>query len=213
VSQLREAAGGRAAGMVACAMTLSEGPHREALLEALELEGRGQRLLLDGDDDAADTLRRAVERYRTSWELAPPASYGRLVGMLKAAVLAGNGEPEARYAVAACAGDEGPSATRAYALAIAALVLGDDAGAARQAAAMRAGDEAFGRAADGVAAIAAGDGAALTHALAAIVADFEARDEHLTGVPIADTALMLDRIWTRRGHGSALPKSPLVPPG
>ena len=46
--------------------------------------------------------------------------------------------------------------------------------------------------------------------LAGIVADFEAREEHLTGVPIADTALVLDRLAERRGM-AAHPRSPLLP--
>jgi hypothetical protein len=43
----------------------------------------------------------------------------------------------------------------------------------------------------------------------AIVADFEGRDEHLTGVPIADTALMLERL---AGGLASRPASPLLPP-
>ncbi|HSD77896.1 MAG TPA: hypothetical protein VLA98_10840 [Solirubrobacteraceae bacterium] len=192
-------------------MPLAEGPHKQALLEALELEADGQRLLLAGDEAAAGALQRAVARYRASWELAPPASYGRLIGMLKAAVLAGGGEDEARYARAAVEDDGGASPPRAYALALAALVLGDDAAATAHAEGMRPGGDAFGRAADGIAAVAAGDADALGTTLAAIVADFEGRSDHLTGVPIADTALMLDRLWTRRGNASALPASPLLP--
>jgi hypothetical protein len=46
--------------------------------------------------------------------------------------------------------------------------------------------------------------------VAAIVADFEGRDEHLTGVPIADTALMLERLAGARGL-AAHPASALLP--
>jgi hypothetical protein len=195
-------------------MPLSEGPHKEALLEALALEGEGQRLLLAGDPDAArEALRRAVGRYRASWVLAPPGSYGRLIGMVKTAVIAGDGEEEARFARAAVEDDGGTSVPRAYALALAALVLGDDAAATRRAEAMRAGGDAFARTADAITAVAAGDADGVAAALSAIVADFEARDAHLTGVAIADTALMLDRVWTGRGHPSALPPSPLLPRG
>ena len=97
-----------------------------------------------------------------------------------------------------------------WALALAALADGDDAAARRAADGMLAGSEAFGRAAGAVAALARGDGAAYAAAEAAIVADFEARDEHLTGVPIADTALVLDRLAERRGM-AAHPRSPLLP--
>ena len=43
-----------------------------------------------------------------------------------------------------------------------------------------------------------------------IVADFESRSEHLTGVAIADTALMLERFAARRGL-AAHPASALLP--
>ena len=47
-------------------------------------------------------------------------------------------------------------------------------------------------------------------AVRAIVADFESRDEHLTGVPVADTALMLERLAEARGL-AAHPASALLP--
>ena len=75
---------------------------------------------------------------------------------------------------------------------------------------MLAGSEAFGRAAGAVAAIARRDRQAYAGMLAAIVADFEEREEHLTGVAIADTALVLDRLAERRGM-AAHPRSPLLP--
>jgi hypothetical protein len=183
----------------------------ELLQEALALEAEGQRALLAGDKHAADALRAAAARYRASWELAPPGSYGRLIGTVKAAVIAGGGDDEARFARDAVRDHGGTSAPRAYVVAIASLVLGDDGQAARCAEAMRAAGEAFARAADGIAAIAHEDAPALAAALQAIVADFEARADHLTGVAIADTALMLDRLWMRRGHASALPPSALLP--
>ena len=46
--------------------------------------------------------------------------------------------------------------------------------------------------------------------LAAILADFEQREDHLTGVEIADTALMFERIAAQRGM-EVRPDSPLVP--
>ncbi len=104
----------------------------KALLdEAVRLEATGHRALLDHDDTTAvEELRAASDRYRASWEAAPPDAFGRLVGMLKAAVLAGEGETAARY-VHSALGDAPTSPTSAYALAIAALVHGDDELAAR----------------------------------------------------------------------------------
>jgi uncharacterized protein len=75
---------------------------------------------------------------------------------------------------------------------------------------MLAGSEAFGRAAGAVAALARRDRQAYAGLVAAIVADFETRDEHLTGVPIADTALVLERLAERSGL-AAHPRSPLLP--
>lgn len=189
---------------------MDDGRHRELLSEAIALEGDAHRALLSGDDASArDALRAASDRYRASWDAAPPDAFGRLVGMVKAAVLAGEATTAARF-VRSAVGDEPSSPTSAYALGIAALVEGDDALAARAAEAMRGGSEAFGRAADGIAAVAAGDGAAYAAAVEAIVADFAAREEHLTGVPIADTALVLERLAAPRGLTSGV-HSPLLP--
>ena len=76
---------------------------------------------------------------------------------------------------------------------------------------MRGASPAFHRAADAIAALVAGDQGGFADAIATIVADFEGRDEHLTGVPIADTALMLERLAEPRGMASR-PRSALLPP-
>ena len=75
---------------------------------------------------------------------------------------------------------------------------------------MRAGSPAFGRAADAIDAHRDGDGPAYGEAVRAIVVDFEGRDEHLTGVPIADTALMLERLAEARGLAAGV-ESALLP--
>jgi hypothetical protein len=189
---------------------LPEGAHLGLLLEAIETEGRGQRALLGGEAAAGrEALRAAADLYRRSWEVAPPASYGRLIGMLKAAVIAGDANGAAAYARVAVP-DDAHSPPARYAIAIAALVESDDDAATAAAAGMRAGGEAFGRAAAAIEAIAAGDANAYAGAVRAIVADFEGREEHLTGVPIADTALMLECLAGARGL-AARPPSPLLP--
>jgi hypothetical protein len=193
-------------------MAMAEGEHRDALMEAIRLEGEGHRALFAGDaDTAAERLRAAAAAYRRSWELAPPRSFGRLIGMLKALVLAGD-DPRAEAAyVREQVSEEDASPPAWYALAIAALVEPDDALARRAAEGMRAaGVEPFLRTAAAIDALARGDGAAYAEAEAAIVADFEGRSEHLTGVPIADTALMLERFADRRGL-AARPSSALLP--
>ena len=55
---------------------------------AIGRDGDAQRALLAGDVNVARAaFAEAAELYRRSWEAAQPASYGRLVGMLKSAVL------------------------------------------------------------------------------------------------------------------------------
>jgi predicted CoA-binding protein len=174
--------------------------------EAIAADGEAHRALLAGED-ARDPLRRAANAYRRSWEAAPPRSFGRLVGYAKASILAGeNPAPYVREQLHS----EGDSPAASWALALAALADGDDEAARREADGMLAGSEAFGRAAGAVAALARRDRQAYGAMLAAIVADFESREEHLTGVPIADTALVLDRLAERRGL-AAHPRSALLP--
>jgi hypothetical protein len=76
---------------------------------------------------------------------------------------------------------------------------------------MRGGDERFARAADAIAAIVERDAAGYDRAGRAIVADFERRDAHLTGVPIADTMVMLEKLAARYGLSAEL-TSPVMPP-
>ncbi len=186
--------------------------HLTLLSKAIALDGAAHRALLAGDADRArDELRAAADRYRESWDVAPPDAYGRLVGMIKAAVLAGEAKTAARF-VRSAVGDGELTPTSGYALALAALVEGDDELAARGAEAMRGGGEPSGRAAAAIAALARRESEAYTAAVAAIVADFEARDDHLTGVPIADTALVLERLAAARGIAGGV-HSPLLPPG
>jgi hypothetical protein len=184
--------------------------HRALLLEAIKLEASAQQALLRGDAAASrERFAAAAARYRDSWEVAPPRSFGRLVGMAKAAVLAGHGGEEAVY-VRERIGDVCDSPPCCYALAIAALVQGDDGAAAEAAAGMRTEDPAFSRTATAIDALARGDGAGYAAALRGIVADFEERDQHLTGVPFADTAVMLERLARPRGL-AARPASALMP--
>jgi predicted CoA-binding protein len=180
--------------------------HEDALRDAIAADGDAYRAQLAGED-ARSALQRAAAAYRASWEAAPPHSYGRLVGYAKAIVLEG-GDP-APYVLAQLS-DEDTSPPACWAKALAALAAGDDATARRAADGMRAGSEAFGRAAEAVAALARYEHDAYVTAARAIVADFEAREEHLTGVAIADTALVLDRLAERRKIAAHL-RSPLLP--
>lgn len=189
---------------------MEPGPHQDLLIEAVAADGAAYRALYAGRPDQARAHLREAERlYRASWEVAPPRSYGRLVAHLKSAVLAGDGPAAAGYVRAQLEG-ACDSPTSCYALAVAALVEGDDASAAAAAEAMCEGGEAFDRAAEALAALAAGDGPRYRAAVDAIVADFEARDAHLTGVPVADTAMLMEALAASRGV-AARPRSPLMP--
>jgi hypothetical protein len=179
---------------------------------AIEREAEAQQSLLEGDREAARrAFAAAAELYRRSWGQAPPQAYGRLVGMLKAGILAGEGIAEARYVREALPDDEAAlrSPTASYARAVAALVEGQDAQARRFSEGMT-GSEAFERTARAIAAIAQDDRQAYSAALSEIVRDFEQRAAHLTGVSIADTALMLERIAAGRGLAAGV-RSPVLP--
>lgn len=191
---------------------MAEEEHRALQAAAVAADAEAQRCLLAGDPVGAKPhLRSAQQLYRESWEAAPPGGYGRLVGMLKAAILLGEAEEAAAYALAALAfGTE--SATAAYALALACLAAGDDAAAASAAQQMAAGGDAFERTSAALAALARGDEAAYAEALRAVIADFESRELHLTGVAFADTALVLERLAAVRGLEQH-PQSRLLPPG
>ena len=179
---------------------------------AIERDAEAQQALLEGDRETArQAFADAAELYRRSWVQAPPQAYGRLVGMLKAGILAGDGAAQARYVREALPDEEAAlrSPTASYARAVAALVEGQDAQARRFSAGMT-GSDAFERTARAIAALAQGDQQAYRAALTEIVRDFEQRAAHLTGVSIADTALMLERLAAGRGLVSGM-ESPLLP--
>jgi hypothetical protein len=192
---------------------VQEGEHRDLMLAAIAAEGRAHAALLAGDHETARrAYAEAVDGYRASWALAPPRSYGRLVGLLKAAVLGGAARPAADEVRAALRDDPDAdgSPVAAYVRAVAAVIAGDDEEVAAWAATMEPRGEAFERTAAALRALAAGDGEAYATALKAIEADFAGRDEHLTGVAIADTAVMLELLAAERGL-AVRPDSALVP--
>jgi len=179
--------------------------HQELLTAAVEREREAQRRLLAGDLDAARAeFAAAADLYRQSWESAHARAFGRLVGMLKAAVLAGGGPSEARYVRTALGERDPESSTASYAQALAALTLGEDRDARTWAARMSTAPDAFARTGKAISALAAHDGQGYAVALAAIVHDFEERSEHLTGVAIADTAIVLQILAGRRGMDAAV---------
>lgn len=183
---------------------------QELLREAIGFDRVAQQALLRGDAARARSLfREAADRYRASWEAAGPRAFGRLIGLLKSSILWGDGGHAAVY-VRAALKDECDSPPACYAFALATLVQGDDEAALPAIERMREGGEAFARTADALHALAHSDRDAYAKAVEAIVADFAAREDHLTGVAFADTAVMLERLAAPRGI-AARPASAVMP--
>jgi tetratricopeptide (TPR) repeat protein len=176
--------------------------------------GAGLALLMSGQRErAAEWLARAAERYRKSFTDAPPESWGRPIGALKARLLAGDwaaAEDEARFALEAGAG-ESESPIGRYAAALASLVLGDDEQARLHADVIRTRDDFPEDVGDAVAYIAAGtDRVGYVEAIERVLESFETREEHLEDVPVADTVLVLQALAARRDLAVEL-SSPLLP--
>ena len=173
----------------------------------------GLALLIRGRrGEANEWLVRAAETYRRSWDGAPPGSWGRPIGAMKSRLIAGeldSAREDARWALdAGAAGSESPIGR--YAGALAQLVLGEDDAAAALVSTL-AGVEAIPPAAvDSLTALAASDGHGYESAIRALVADFEAREEFLEGIAVADTVLALQALAGER-HLSAVLSSPLLP--
>ena len=169
-------------------------------------------LLMDGrDGDSAAWLRRAAERYRESWLEAPPDSWGRPIGALKALLLAGEDATEAAKWPLDAGAARAESPIGRYAGTLALLVLGRDAEAQPLAATLE-GRDGFPRdVAAALAALAAGDGAGYRVAVASVLRSFETRSDFLEDVAVADTVLVLQRLAARRGLTATLPASARLP--
>ena len=182
---------------------------------AMAAGGAGLARLMQGrEDEASGWFARSAERYRESFEHAPPESWGRLIGVVKARILAGDwrgAERDAEWALAQKA-DASSSPIARYAGALAALVLGRDAEAASMSLALRAEEEtAFPRSvADSLLALAGADADGYARAAGAVLRSFETREAYLEDVPVADTVIVLEALAERRGiaaglHSSLLP--------
>jgi hypothetical protein len=175
----------------------------------------GLALLMDVDPAAGEWLRRAASDWRTSWDVGGATdAWGRPIGALKASLLAGD-EPAveelARWALELGAATAASPIGR-YAACLAALVLGDDAGAGRLAGGLRAEPEdAFpAPVATALAGLAQADGSLYRHGLEATLASFEQRDQYLEDVPVAGTVLVLEELARPRGLAVRL-RSALLP--
>jgi hypothetical protein len=175
--------------------------------------GAGLALLMDGRaGEGSEWLRRAAERYRESIADAPAGSWGRPIGAMKALLIAGDragAEEAARWALELGA-SEAESPIGRYAGTLGLLVLGRDADARPPAASLRQRDDFPGDVADALAALASSDRSAYTRAVESVLQSFEAREEYLEDIPVADTVLVLQALAARRELAAEL-VSPLLP--
>jgi hypothetical protein len=175
--------------------------------------GAGLALLMAGrPDEASEWFHRAAGRYRESIDGAPPGSWGRPIGAMKALVLADDwpqAEEAARWAIELGAA-ESDSPIGRYAAALALLVLGHDHDAVMHADAIRVSDGFPHDVAEALAFIAAHDVVGYTNAVESVLDSFETREEYLEDIPVADTVLVLQALAARRGIASEL-SSRLLP--
>jgi hypothetical protein len=168
-------------------------------------------LMADRREEAGEWLRRAAERYRESWQDAPPDSWGRPIAAMKALLLAGDDAAgAAEWALDAGAADATSPIGR-YAGSLALLVLGRDLEARTLASTLRDRDDFPRDVADALTTIAAGDRAGYLVAVEEVLDSFERRDEFLEDVPVADTVLVLQLLAVRRDVDVDLPASPRLP--
>jgi hypothetical protein len=165
-------------------------------------------------DEAAKWFGHAAERWRESFGDAPPGSWGRPIGAIKARLLAGDkggAEDAARWALdTGAAGSDSPIGR--YAAALARLVLGEDDEARPLASSLRERDDFPGDVADALATLAAGDRPGYILAVESVLESFETREEHLEDVPVADTVLVLQALAAERELAAEL-SSALLPFG
>src|SRR5205085_3428839 len=163
-------------------------------------------------DQAAKWFACAAERYRESFADAPPGSWGRPIGMIKSRVLAGDwpgAEEAARFTLEHGAA-EAESPIGRYAACLALLVVGREAEARPLADALRTEDGFPHDVGDALATIAAGDRVGYVEAIESVLESFEAREEYLEDVPVADTVIVLQALAAQRDLAAEL-QSTLLP--
>jgi hypothetical protein len=173
--------------------------------------GAGLSLLMEGAD-AGEWLDRAAARWRESYADAPPGSWGRLIGTIKALILAGDwaGAGEAaRWTLGENAGSAESPIGR-YAAALACSVLGEWEQARIHADAIRIRDDFPRDVGDALAFVAAEDVVGYVEAVESVLESFETREAYLEDVPVADTVLVLQALAARRSMVAEL-ESPLLP--
>jgi hypothetical protein len=165
-------------------------------------------------DEAGEWFALACERYRESWDDAPPGSWGRPIAILKARVLAGDWDGatrDAEWTLAQGAADA-ESPIGKYAAALALLVLGDDARARMLADDLRTHEDFPSDVAHALAFVAAHDVIGFVEAVESVLESFATRDAYLEDLPVADTVIVLQALASRRDMRAEL-SSELLPSG
>ncbi|MBA3735039.1 MAG: hypothetical protein H0W90_07570 [Actinobacteria bacterium] len=175
--------------------------------------GAGLSELMNGSTASANEwFAKAVDRYRESFELAPPKSWGRPIAVIKARLLADDwdaAEADARWTLEQGAA-EADSSIGHYAATLALLVLARDEEARVLADGLRTRDDFPAAVGDALAFIAAKDPLGYIEAVEAVLESFETREEYLEDLPVADTVIVLQRLAARRDLTAEL-SSPLLP--
>ena len=158
-------------------------------------------LLMAGDRaGAAEWFENAAERWRDSYADAPAGSWGRLIGSMKARLLADDwdgAERDAQWTLDERAA-KAESPIGRYAACLALLVLGRWREARVLADGLRTHEGFPTDVADAIAFIAAEDIAGYTVAIESVLQSFETRTEYLEDVPVADTVLVLQALARSR---------------
>lgn len=174
----------------------------------------GLGLLMVGDAEAGAWFARAAADWRASWDAAEPhEAWGRPIGALKAALLAGDDASVsdlAHWSLELGTATAESSIGR-YAGTLALLALERWAEARHVAESLRERNDFPHDVADALAFIAAHDPIAFVEAIESVVDSFETREEYLEEAAVADTALVLHALARRRGIDLPLPKSPVLP--
>ena len=175
--------------------------------------GAGLARLMAGDSEGARPwFERAVERYRESFPIAPPGSWGRPIGMIKAQILAGDwsaAERDSEWTLEQGAA-EAESPIGRYAGCLALLILGRDEEARVLADGLRTHADFPPAVGDALAFIAAGDPIGYVEAVESVLESFETREEYLEDLPVADTVIVLQALAARRDLAADL-SSELLP--
>jgi hypothetical protein len=153
-------------------------------------------------EDGEEWFRRSAAAYRESFALAP-GSWGKVVGAVKAGILSRSAQSDAKWALAQR--PEAGTSTVRYAEILARLALRENDVPSL------AGDTEFpADVAGALDALGARDASAYREAAASVLASFEARQEFLENLPVADTVLVLELLAADRGIAAGF-RSALLP--